>query len=250
MKNRLTFVIILKMDIKNFFRFTYWIAILMVSYIIDLLIMANTLGNLIVGLNYLKFFSPGITLVSAFSASFILGRKINIEKENKFDFYLLSLPLKRLDFILGRALAGALQGLVYSFPLLITSFILIRLPNILEILIILFFIIVFSLSMTSLAIILATSIRGSRNFTLARSLVYLWLMFGSTIFYPIDIISNYFPNLVVYILQFNPMSFGVNILRSLLFQWQIQIQDMIGITIFTISIIFLGIFAYDRSVNK
>ncbi|MBD3227710.1 MAG: hypothetical protein GF329_05940 [Candidatus Lokiarchaeota archaeon] len=240
----------MKMDLRNFFRFSYWIAVLMVSYIVDLLIMASTLGNIIVGLDYLSFFGPGITLVSAFSSSFILARKINIEKQERFDFYLLSLPIKRLDFILGRALAGAFQGLIYSLPLLITTFLLIRIPNAFEIFLIFLFIFVFSLSTTCLAMIIASTLRGSRNFTLARSIVYLWLMFGSTIFYPVDLISIYFPSVIIFILQINPMSFAVNFLRAILFQTTIYIRDIIGLIVFMILMIFLGIYAYDRSTNK
>lgn len=237
-------------DLLNFFKFSYWIAVLMVSYIVDLLIMASTLGNIIVGLDYLAFFGPGITLVSAFSSSFILARKINMEKQERFDFYLLSLPIKRLDFILGRALAGAIQGLIYSLPLLITTFLLVRIPNAFEILLLLLFIFIFSLSTTCLAMIIASVLRGNRNFTLARSIIYLWLMFGSTIFYPVDIITTDFPSYVILILQINPMSFAVNFFRAVLFQTTIYIQDIIGIIVFMVLIIILGIYAYDRSTNK
>ncbi|MHA1231796.1 MAG: ABC transporter permease [Candidatus Helarchaeota archaeon] len=227
-------------DLKNFFRFTYWIAILMVSYIVDLLIMASTLSNIIIGLDYLKFFGPGITIVAAFSSSFILARKINLEKENKFDYYLLSLPIKRFDFILGRAIAGMVQGLIYSLPLMILTFIIVRIPGFFELCLIIFFFLIFSLSMTFLAIIIATSTRGSRNFTLARSFIYLWLMFGSTIFYPLDIITNYFPPVIIFVLELNPMSFGVNIFRGILFQTKIDIFNVIGI----------AVFIYDRSTNR
>ncbi|MBD3227704.1 MAG: hypothetical protein GF329_05910 [Candidatus Lokiarchaeota archaeon] len=158
--------------------------------------------------------------------------------------------MKRLDFILGRALAGAFQGLVYSLPLLITTFLLVGTPNTLEILLILFFIFIFSLSTTCLAMIIASTLRGSRNFTLARSIIYLWLMFGSTIFYPVDLISNYFPSYIIFILQLNPMSFAVNFFRAILFQTTIYIRDIIGIIVFMVLMIFLGIFAYDRSTNK
>lgn len=241
---------VLKRDLRNFFRFSYWIAVLMVSYLIDLLIMASTLSNIIVGLDYLKFFGPGITLVSAFSSAFLVGRKIHMEKEEQFDYYLLSLPIKRLDFILGRAIAGAIQGLIYSLPLLITTFIIVRIPNPIEICLIVIFIFIFSLAMTCLAMIIATILRGSRNFTLARSIIYLWLMFGSTIFYPLDIISVYFPPIAIIILQINPMSFAVNFFRSILFQTYISPFDVIGVVIFMIMMIFLGIYAYDRSTNK
>jgi ABC-type polysaccharide/polyol phosphate export permease len=241
---------VFKRDLRNFFRFSYWIAVLMISYLIDLLIMANTLNNIIVGLDYLRFFGPGITLVSAFSAGFLVGRKIHLEKEEEFDYYLLSLPIKRLDFILGRAIAGAFQGFIYSLPLLITTCIIVRIPSPLEILLIVLFIWIFSLSMTCLAIIIASILRGSRNFTLARSIVYLWLMFGSTIFYPVDLISSYFPPIAIMILQFNPMSFAVNFFRAILFQTIISPFDVIGVIIFMILMVFLGIYAYDRSTNK
>jgi len=241
---------ILKRDLLNFFKFTYWIAILMISYIVDFLIMANTLGNIIVGIDYLRFFGPGITLVAAYSASFILARKINIEKENKFDHYLLSLPIKRFDFILGRAIAGAIQGLIYSFPLLIINFILIQVQNLYEIILIIIFIFIFSLSMTCLAMIIATTFRGARNFSLARSIVYLWLLFGSTIFYPINLISKYFESTTIILLNINPMSFAVNIFRGILFKSGVNIFDIIGLGIFMVSIIFFGIYSYERSVNK
>jgi len=220
----------------------------MISSLIDLLIMATTLNNIIVGIDYLKFFGPGITLVSSFSSSFILAHRINIEKEKKFDFYLLSLPVRRFDFILGRALAGAFQGVIYSLPLLITTFFIIRIPNFVEIMMLIIFIFTFSLSTTCLAMIIATSFRGSRNFTLMRSIIYLWFMFGSTIFYPIDLISLSIP--IQLILQINPMSFAVNLFRAILFQTQISIIDLIGLIIFVVLMIFLGIYAYERSTNK
>ncbi len=242
-------VAIIERDLRNFFKYKYWIIVLLVTNLADLLIMAASFNNLVTvaAFDYLLFFAPGITVLSLFGASFIMGIEVSQERHSQRIHYLLSLPIDRFQFIVARCLAGAIRSMIFSVPLLVIALVMIGLPSVLGVFIILGMLFLLAMGLTSVSIILATAIQSTRRYQLARGFVSMWLMFGSTVFYPREVMVN-IPGMG-YVADLNPLSYGANLLRSLLDSAQyggIRAIDIIGVVIFSLIMVYLGLFFYSR----
>lgn len=217
---------VMEHDIRNFFKYKWWIVGLISMNLADLFIMAVVYTQMTrqeFAKNYFYFFSPGITIIALFAAAFMIGREINWEVRRNVSHYMLSLPITRWELAVGRVLAGGVRGMIYMSPLLLTTFILLGLPSVPE-----FFIIVVSLfliatGIAGLSIALAVSTTSFEKFVTARSVVYYMLYFASTIFYPLrnpqlveSLIKGGLPPQLVTIAQLNPLSSGADLIRSFL----------------------------------
>jgi ABC-2 type transport system permease protein len=242
-------VAIIERDLRNFFKYKYWIIVLLVTNLADLLIMAASFNNLVTvgAFDYLLFFAPGITVLSLFGASFIMGIEVSQERHSQRIHYLLSLPIDRFQFIVARCFAGAIRSMIFSIPLLVIALVMMGLPSVLGLFIILGMLFLLAMGLTSVSIILATAIQSTRRYQLARGFVSMWFMFGSTVFYPREIMG-YIPGMGV-IADLNPLSYGANILRGLLDPANygpIRALDIIGLVLFSLLMVYLGLYFYNR----
>ncbi|MFX1294998.1 MAG: ABC transporter permease [Promethearchaeota archaeon] len=242
---------IIERDLRNFFKYKYWIIILLITNLADLLIMAASFSNLVTEVaiisDYLRFFAPGITVLSLFGATFIMGIEVSQERHTQRIHYLLSLPIDRFQFIVARALAGAIRSMIFSTPLLIITIIMIGFQSFLGLILVIGTLFMLAMGLTSLSIILATAIQNTRNYQLVRGFVSIWLMFGSTVFYPREVMAN-IPGMRI-IADLNPLSYGANILRGLLdptYAGIIRTLDILGLLIFSSLMMYFGLYFYNR----
>jgi len=206
---------LLEYDFKNFMRYKWWIAMLISMNLADLFVMALVLVNM-VRFDYFRFFSPGVTITALFASAFMIGREINWEVRRSFAHYLLSLPMKRLELVAGRTLAGGLRGILYSFPLLLTTFAFLGPPTPSMFLLILGALFLLATGTAGLSIAIAASTRSFEKFVTARGVLYYMLFFCSTVFYPLDVIVGVLPQPLVLFAQLNPLSAGADLIRVLL----------------------------------
>ncbi|MFX1451429.1 MAG: ABC transporter permease [Promethearchaeota archaeon] len=256
---------ILERDLRSFSKYSWWIIGLVLMNLADLFILATTLTKITIGLNYFLYFTPGIAILATFSSAFLMGREINEEKRYGNELYLLALPLSRKIFIFGRTLAGAIRGIIYSVSLLILAIVFTSTSKIISdfsigfvfipyrtfvehvilFLISLGILFLTSLGMSGFSIAIGTSIKKFENYALSRSFASLWLMFGSTAYYP----REKMPEIMALFTDFNPLSYGVNILRGLLFNLPIRVIDILGLIIFAVSMLFLCYYTYNRATH-
>ncbi len=206
---------LLEYDFRNFMRYKWWIAMLISMNLADLFVMALVFTNM-VRFDYFRFFSPGVTITALFASAFMIGREINWEVRRSFAHYLLSLPIKRWELVAGRTLAGGLRGILYSFPLLLTTFVFLGFPAPHEFLLILGALFLIATGTAGLSIAIAASTRSFEKFVTARGVLYYMLFFCSTVFYPLDIILGVLPQPLVLFAQLNPLSAGADLIRVLL----------------------------------
>ncbi|MGD8507174.1 MAG: ABC transporter permease [Candidatus Bathyarchaeota archaeon] len=206
---------LLEYDFKNFMRYKWWIAMLISMNLADLFVMALVFARMVT-FDYFKFFSPGVTITALFASAFMIGREINWEVRRSFAHYLLSLPMKRWELVAGRTLAGGLRGILYSFPLLLTTFAFLGFPAPHEFLLILGALFLLATGTAGLSIAIAASTRSFEKFVTARGLLYYMLFFCSTVFYPLDKILGVLPQPLILFAQLNPLSAGADLIRVLL----------------------------------
>jgi ABC-2 type transport system permease protein len=206
---------LLEYDFKNFMRYKWWIAMLVSMNLADLFVMALVLVNM-VRFDYFRFFSPGVTITALFASAFMIGREINWEVRRSFAHYLLSLPMKRWELVAGRTLSGGLRGILYSFPLLLTTFAFLGVPSPPKFLTIMGVLFLLATGTAGLSIAIAASTKSFEKFVTARGVLYYMLFFCSTVFYPLDVIVGVLPQPLVLFAQLNPLSSGADLIRILL----------------------------------
>jgi len=206
---------VIEHDLRVFFKYRFTLAGLISMNLADLLIMAVVYTRM-VSFNYFQFLAPGVTATGLFAAAFVIGREVNMETRRRYNEYLLSLPLRRWELVLGRMTAGGLRGMIYAFPLLVLAVVILRFPTPTQFGLMLFAMYLLSMGISGLAISLAVSLRSFERFTTARSLLYLFLIFCSTVFYPLTVLRQILPSSLILFAQVNPLSTVSDLIRGYL----------------------------------
>jgi ABC-type polysaccharide/polyol phosphate export permease len=206
---------VIEHDFRVFFKYRFTLAGLISMNLADLLIMAVVFTKM-VSFNYFQFLSPGIVAMGVFAAAFVIGREVNNETRRGYNQYLLSLPLRRSELVLGRMIAGGLRGILYATPLLVLAMFILKFPTATEFALMLFAMYLLSMGISGLAISLAVALRSFERFTTARSLLYLLLVFCSTVFYPIIVLQQVLPGSLIQFAQWNPLSRVSDLIRGYL----------------------------------
>ncbi len=206
---------IIERDFRVFFKYRWFLAGLISMNLADLLVVAVVYTRM-VSFNYFKFLAPGIATMGLFAAAFVIGREVNNETRRGFNQYLLSLPVKRSDLIAGRMIAGGVRGLFYATPLLVVAMVILRFPSLGEIGLMLFAMYILGMGISGLAISLAVVLRSFEKFTTARGLLYLLLVFCSTVFYPLSVLQQTLKGPLIIFAQANPLSTVSDLLRGYL----------------------------------
>jgi ABC-2 type transport system permease protein len=123
-------------DLQRFWKYKWWLAGLITMNLADLFIFALVFKGIVrrdVVPDYFYFLAPGIASIAAFAAAFTIGREVMMELRRGFHHYLLSLPISRIDLVVGRILGGVVRGVVYQMPfialLVILTGVLARFPE-------------------------------------------------------------------------------------------------------------------------
>jgi ABC-2 type transport system permease protein len=208
-------VAVIEHDLRVFFKYKFTLAGLISMNLADLLIMAVVYTRM-VSFNYFQFLAPGVTATGLFAAAFVIGREVNMETRRGYNQYLLSLPLRRSELVLGRMTAGGLRGMIYAIPLLVLAMVILKFPTLPQFGFMLFAMYLLSMGISGLAISLAVALRSFERFTTARSLLYLLLIFCSTVFYPLAVLRQILPGSLILFAQLNPLSAVADLIRGYL----------------------------------
>lgn len=206
---------VIEHDFRVFFKYKWFLAGLISMNLADLLIMAVVFTKM-VSFDYFRFLAPGIATMGLFAAAFVIGREVNNETRRGYNQYLLSLPIRREELVIGRMVAGGMRGLIYAFPLLILAMIILKFPSVTELGFMLFGMYLLGMGISGLAISLAVALRSFERFTTARGLLYLLLVFCSTVFYPLTILQQILREPLILFAQVNPLSTVSDLLRGYL----------------------------------
>jgi len=253
---------ILEHDLRNFFRYKWWLVGLISMNLADLFIMAIVYNRMISSdvakqiTSYFNFFAPGLTVTGLFASAFMIGREINMERRREIHHYMLSLPMTRLELAIGRVLSGGLRGMIYMSPLLLTCFVFLGFPTVAQLLMILIVLFFLAIGISGLSIAIAVSTSSLEKFITARGLVYYTLFFCSSVFYPLSLIQDLgregkFPAILVNLAEINPLSNASDMIRSFLlgnppFSPNMILSVIVFSTIFTL----VAAFAYIKIIER
>ncbi len=253
---------ILEHDLRNFFRYKWWLVGLISMNLADLFIMAIVYNRMISSYvaeqikSYFNFFAPGLTVTGLFASAFMIGREINMERRREIHHYMLSLPMTRLELAIGRVLSGGLRGMIYMSPLLLTCFVFLGFPTVAQLLMILIVLFFLAIGISGLSIAIAVSTSSLEKFITARGLVYYTLFFCSSVFYPLSLIQDLgregkFPAILVNLAEINPLSNASDMIRSFLLSTPPFSPNMIlSVIVFSTIFTLVAAFAYIKIIER
>src|SRR3989441_6433431 len=223
-------------DIATLFR-TPWIIISRsLAFIIQLFVFAYLISRLVVSYpNYFGYYAVGAVVSTVASISFIIGYDIFEEAEEGLLDYLLTLPIPRREFIIGRALGGAVRAMICTIPMFVIVAVLENFANPLSLIGAVLDLFLIAFGVTGLSITVAVSVRSANRFDVVLALLELAVTRASTALYPL----NFLPAYVKVFAPFSPVTFASDSARAALSGLSLDLPALAGLLAFVA--IFLGL---------
>jgi len=203
-------------EIKKYFRSRARILGMLGQPILFLITMNYGFGSMFSaagGGNYIDFLAPGIVAMSILFTSVFSGMAVITDRQFGFLKESLVSPVDRLQIFIGRTLGGAtiatLQGI---FVLVITIFMGIHIADWFMIPAAIGFMFLISLLFTALGTAIASKLEDMQAFQLIVNFLVMPLFFMSNAMFS----TAGFPEPLFTIAKYNPLSFGVDGIRSAL----------------------------------
>ena len=113
--------VLIERDLRTLVRSPFILINRTIFFLIQLFVFAFLVSKLASSLpfSYFDFYSVGAVVSTITSIAFIIGEDLFEEEELGLLDYLLSLPFGHSLFVIGRALGGAVRGLIYVTPMMI-----------------------------------------------------------------------------------------------------------------------------------
>ncbi len=240
-------------EFKVFLREKSRIIASIVNPILWLLIFGGGLGSnvSITGINYQTFIYPGILIQAVLFSSIFFG--VYIVWDRKIDFLkeVLVAPISRTSIFIGKIIGGATDALIQSLILLLIGIIFGKLGIIpgLQFGLIAFFIsliilLITTTSMVSIGLIIGSRMESPEGFQLITSFLLFPIFFLSGALFPI----NKLPAWLAPLTFIDPLTYAVDSLRNVILGTsQFTLSFDLGIiTLFSIVIIIIGTFAFEK----
>lgn len=233
-------------DIATLFR-TPWIIISRsLAFIVQLFVFASLISRLVtVFPNFFEYYAIGSVVGTIASISFIIGYDIFEEAEEGVLDYLLTLPVSRRQFIIGRALGGAVRAMIYIIPMFVIVAVLERFVNPLALAAATLDLFLLAFGVTGLSITVAVSVRSANRFDVVLALLELAVSRASTALYPIAFMPSY----VAALAPFSPVSFAADSTRSALYGLSLDVTGVAGLVAFVVVFLGLGAAFYFRKLE-
>ena len=200
-------------DLKTLLK-SPWILINRTAFfLIQLFVFAVLVTKLAtsLGFNYFDFYSVGAVVSTITSIAFIIGEDLFEEEELGLLDYLLSLPFGHSLFVVGRALGGAVRGLIYVAPMLVLVAYVdgyFSAVGVIESLLVVF---VLATGISGLSITLAMLIRNANRFDIVIALAELATVRVSAAIYPLA----YIPKPLQPVAAYSPVTSASDLVRAI-----------------------------------
>jgi ABC-2 type transport system permease protein len=232
-------------DIETLFR-TPWIIISRsLAFIIQLFVFATLISKLVVVPAFFQYYAIGSVVGTIASISFIIGYDIFEEAEEGVLDYLLTLPVSRRQFIVGRALGGAVRAMIYIIPMFVIVAVLERFTNPLSLLAAIVDLFLLAFGVTGLSITVAVSVRSANRFDVVLALLELAVSRASTALYPIAFMPSY----VAALAPFSPVSLAADSTRAALTGLTLDVTGLAGLIAFVVVFLGLGAAFYFKKLE-
>ena len=207
-----------------------------IFFLIQLFVFAVLVSKLAssLGFNYFDFYSVGAVVSTITSIAFIIGEDLFEEEEMGLLDYLLSLPFGHTLFVLGRALGGAVRGLIYVTPMMLLVAYLDGYFSPVGIVGSLLVIFILATGISGLSITLAMLIRNANRFDITIALAELATVRVSAAIYPL----LYMPKVLQPVAANSPVTSASDLVRAII----LPASYSSGLYDWAILLLFVGVF--------
>jgi ABC-2 type transport system permease protein len=199
------------------------------------------------GVSYMQFIFPGILGMTILFSSIFSSISIIWDKEFGLMKEILVAPVSRLSIVIGKALSGTIVSSIQSAIILMLFPLLGIKMGVMSILYVLAIAFLLSFTISSLGIIIATFYESFESFSAIMNFIVMPMFFLSGAMYPV----NKLPEILKYISQINPLTYGIDALKHAMFQSSSMVDFSLITDLFVLSvqsIIFVTIasFIFER----
>lgn len=205
--------VLIERDLRTLVKSPFIVINRTIFFLIQLFVFAALVSQLAKALpfNYFQFYSVGAVVSTITSIAFIIGEDLFEEEEMGLLDYLLSLPFGHSLFVVGRALGGAVRGLIYVAPMMVLVAYLDGYSSPLGVLGALLVIFVLATGISGLSITLAMLIRNANRFDVMIALAELATVRVSAAIYPL----SYMPRALQPAATYSPVTSASDLVRAI-----------------------------------
>lgn len=201
------------------------------------------------GLNYQQYLFPGIVGQTLLFTSMFIGISVIWDREFGFMKEILVAPISPMSIFFGKMLGDSTDAVVQGIIVLILGAILIMPLNILIFLQTLPLMILITFGFVSMGLAIASFIQSLESYGVVVSFVNLPLFFLSGALFPAS--GGHVPNWLQDVSNFNPLTYGVDGLRTIILgnAWQALhplYYDLLVIVTFDLAIMLIGTLVLTR----
>jgi len=232
-------------DFSYFFRTKWLMAILLSLHLSDMLVVALVYKNMM-SIDYFQFFVPAVIVMGLFVAALDTGRRIWLAIREGVIQYYLSLPISTEGIVVAYLLAGGLAAMVYSTSLLLIALVVLPAAAVGNTLILLPFLFFLAMGLAGISATLAAMASTHGEYFFAyQQVVQILLLTLSTVYYPMNIVKNYFPAFLTSIVSANPLSLAAEAMRQYTFLgYPVQPFFLLNILLASLPFTIIGAVAY------
>lgn len=206
---------------------------------------AVTLANI----NYQQYLFPGIIGQTLLATSMFVGISVIWDREFGFMKEILVAPISPLSIFFGKMLGDSTDAVIQGIIVVILGTVLIMPLSALALLEILPLMVLITFGFVSLGLTIASFMENLESYGVIVSFVNLPLFFLSGALFPIS--SGHVPDWLQTASYFNPLTYGVDALRTVILgeAWQPSYPfyyDLLMIILFDLSMIIIGTLALNR----
>ena len=210
MTQRIAWVIV--RDLSRISRYKFFVAMRFIWFIIQVGVFGILMSRLVTIENFFYYYIVGVYVSILFSITVFTAYDIIEEAESGFFDYLLSLPIKRWELVLGRSIGSGLTAVVYTLPMCLFVLFLAGTLTLPTLLIAISSSIVFTVGISGLVITVILMIKSTDITDILFGAVNAILVRLSTIFYPIAVMPDFYKPFAIS----NPISHVSELLRSVI----------------------------------
>jgi len=206
--------VLIERDLRTLVKSPFILINRTIFFLIQLFVFAALVSKLAtaLGFNYFDFYSVGAIVSTITSIAFIIGEDLFEEEELGLLDYLLSLPFGHSLFVIGRALGGAVRGLIYVTPMMILVAYLDGYLSPVGVAGSLAIIFVLATGISGLSITLAMLIRNANRFDILIALAELATVRVSAAIYPL----TFMPRALQPVATYSPVTSASDLVRAII----------------------------------
>lgn len=229
--------VLIERDLRTLIKSPWILINRTVFFLIQLFVFAAIVTKLTLnlGFDYFDFYSVGAVVSTVTSIAFIIGADLFEEEELGLLDYLLSLPLGHSLFVLGRALGGAVRGLIYTAPMMVLVAIVDGYSSPLGVIASWLILFVLATGISGLSITLAMVIRNENRFDVVIAMAELATVRVSAAIYPL----TYIPQAIRPVAAVSPVTSTSDMIRGIVLGSPTGVNDVVELVLFVA--IFFGL---------